>query len=63
MAKSRRTPPYRVLPNTILTTLAQRRPQTLDALLEVPGLGKRRALRYQHGLIAVGRELSQVPDQ
>ena len=45
------------MPNTILTALAARRPQTLDQLLEIPGLGKRRALRYQHGLVAVGREL------
>ena len=57
VARQRRTPPYRVLPNAILTALAARRPQTLDQLLEIPGLGKRRALRYQQGLTAVGREL------
>jgi len=57
VASQRRTPPYRILPNTILTALAARRPQTLGQLLAIPGLGKRRALRYQQGLTAVGRAL------
>ena len=34
-------------------------PTTLEELLGVPGLGKRRALRYQDELLAVGRELSR----
>lgn len=57
VARQRRTPAYRVLPNAILSALAARRPQSLDQLLQIPGLGKRRALRYQHGLVAVGLAL------
>lgn len=57
-AQAMRTPPYRILPNTILVALAARRPETLNQLLEIPGLGKRRALRYHTDLVAVGRALA-----
>ena len=56
-ARRRRTPPYRVVSNQVLNAIALRRPRTLDELLDVPGLGKRRALRYVEELLAVGREL------
>ena len=58
VARRHRTPAYRVVPNVILTQLAARRPRSLDELLQIPGLGKRRALRYQYELLAVGRELA-----
>lgn len=57
IARARRTPPYRILPNATLNELASRLPITLEELLCVPGLGKRRALRYQADLMVVGREL------
>jgi superfamily II DNA helicase RecQ len=57
IARQMRKPPYRILPNAALNELAARRPVTLETLLGVPGLGKRRALRYQAGLLMVGREL------
>jgi superfamily II DNA helicase RecQ len=57
VARRLRKPPYRILPNAILTSLANRRPRSLDQLLEIPGLGKRRALRYHAELLAVGAGL------
>ncbi|MEB3329486.1 MAG: HRDC domain-containing protein [Candidatus Sericytochromatia bacterium] len=57
VARRLRKPPYRILPNAILTSLAARRPHSLHQLLEIPGLGKRRALRYQTELLAVGASL------
>jgi superfamily II DNA helicase RecQ len=63
VARRHRTPPYRIVPNTILTQLAARRPQSLGELLLIPGLGKRRALRYQTELLAVGRELAEKADE
>lgn len=60
VARRHRTPAYRIVPNVILTQLAARRPRSLDELLQIPGLGKRRALRYQFELLAVGRELADL---
>ena len=57
LARSMRKPSYRILTNAALNELAARRPTSLEELLAVPGLGKRRALRYQEGLINVGRDL------
>lgn len=56
-ARRLRKPPYRILPNAILTSLARVRPSSLGQLLEIPGLGKRRALRYEAELLAVGTAL------
>ncbi|MFP5501804.1 MAG: HRDC domain-containing protein [Candidatus Sericytochromatia bacterium] len=61
-ARERRTPPYRIFPNATVNELAKRRPVTLEELLMVPGLGKRRALRYQNELLAVGAALKQAQD-
>ena len=58
IARRRRTPPYRVFPNNTVNALAKIRPMTLEELLLVPGLGKRRALRYQQELLEVGRRLA-----
>lgn len=57
VARNLRKPPYRIVPNVIVNHLAANTPTTLDQLLNIPGLGKRRALRYQQDLLAVGREL------
>ena len=57
LARSLRKPPYRILSNELLNHLAIRQPTTLEELLLVPGLGKRRAMRYRDGLLALGREL------
>jgi hypothetical protein len=46
------------VPNATLNALALRRPTTLEELLRVPGLGKRRALRYHLDLVEVGRALA-----
>ena len=48
------------MPNATLNALALRRPTTLEELLRVPGLGKRRALRYHLELIEVGRALAET---
>lgn len=61
-ARSLRKPPYRIFPNVTLNELAKRRPLSLEELLLVPGLGKRRALRYQDELLAVGRALKNAQD-
>jgi superfamily II DNA helicase RecQ len=58
-ARTLRKPPYRIFPNVTVNHLAVLCPTTLEELLGVPGLGKRRALRYQDELLAVGRELSR----
>ncbi len=60
VAQMLRKPPYRIVPNATLNALALRRPTTLEELLRVPGLGKRRALRYHLELIEVGRALAEV---
>ncbi|MEB3198696.1 MAG: HRDC domain-containing protein, partial [Candidatus Sericytochromatia bacterium] len=54
-----RKPAYRIFPNSMLTDLANRRPESLDQLLSIPGLGKRRALRYHRELLAVGQSLQE----
>jgi superfamily II DNA helicase RecQ len=58
IARALRKPPYRIVPNATLNALALRRPTTLEELLRVPGLGKRRALRYHLDLVEVGRALA-----
>ena len=58
IARALRKPPYRIVPNATLNALALRRPTTLEELLRVPGLGKRRALRYHLELIEVGKALA-----
>jgi superfamily II DNA helicase RecQ len=58
IARQLRKPPYRIFPNVTVNFLASLAPTTLEGLLGVPGLGKRRALRYQADLLAVGRELA-----
>lgn len=57
LARTLRKPPYRLLSNELLNHMAIRQPTTLEELLAVPGLGKRRAMRYREGLLALGQEL------
>lgn len=59
-ALRKKTPAYRILPNSILSNLAARRPVSIGELLEIPGLGKRRALRYQAELLAIGTSMNQA---
>lgn len=58
LARSLRKPPYRILSNELLNHLAIRQPTNLEDLLSVPGLGKRRAMRYRESLLALGRQMS-----
>jgi superfamily II DNA helicase RecQ len=62
VARALRKPPYRIVPNATLNALALRRPTSLEELLRVPGLGKRRALRYHLELVEVGRNLATVDE-
>jgi superfamily II DNA helicase RecQ len=62
VARRMRKPPYRIVTNATLNQLASRRPTSLEALLMVPGLGKRRALRYHEELITVGQTLAEAPE-
>jgi superfamily II DNA helicase RecQ len=57
VARRLRKPPYRIVTNATLNALAMRLPTSLESLLMVPGLGKRRALRYHEELILVGQAL------
>lgn len=63
VARHYRKPPYRILTNATLNELASRRPSCLEELLMVPGLGKRRALRYAEGLCAIGAELRRAQQE
>lgn len=59
-ARRRRTMPYRLITNRILNEIARIQPATLAELLQVPGLGKLRALRHQADLLAIGQQLRGV---
>jgi ATP-dependent DNA helicase RecQ len=51
LAKAEAVPAYVILHDTTLEALSRLRPQTLDELLEVPGIGERKAQRYGHQIL------------
>ena len=50
-------PAYVVAPNATLIEIAQRRPATLDELVEIKGLGPARVEKYGDEILAILREL------
>ncbi len=53
LAREQGVPPYIIFHDTTLIALAQRRPQTLDDLVGVPGMGKTKIERYGAAFLAV----------
>jgi ATP-dependent DNA helicase RecQ len=63
LARARGVPPYVVFHDATLRELASRRPTSLSALLEIPGIGERKAEVYGAALLdEIGRDAtSAVP--
>ena len=53
LARARGVPPYVIFHDTTLRELASRRPATKAELLDVPGIGERKADVYGDALLAV----------
>jgi ATP-dependent DNA helicase RecQ len=53
LARARGVPPYVIFHDTTLRELAARRPSTVAELLNVPGIGERKAEVYGEALLAV----------
>ena len=53
LARARGVPPYVIFHDTTLRELAARRPTTLAELLDIPGIGERKAEVYGAALLDV----------
>jgi len=53
LARARGVPPYVIFHDTTLRELAARRPGTLAELLDIPGIGERKAEVYGTAILAV----------
>ena len=53
LARARGVPPYVIFHDTTLHELAARRPGTLAELLDIPGIGERKAEVYGAAILAV----------
>ena len=53
LARARGVPPYVIFHDTTLRELAARRPGTLTELLDIPGIGERKAEVYGPAILAV----------
>jgi len=53
LAREQGVPPYIIFHDTTLIALAQRRPQTMEDLVGVPGMGKKKIERYGELFLAV----------
>ncbi len=61
IARRDHVPPYMVLHDRTLDALARERPQTLDALDDVFGIGRRKREQYGDRIIALLRQFSRGP--
>ena len=52
LAREQQVPPYLIFTNATLQALCQKRPQTSKELLEVPGVGAKKAERYGEAFLA-----------
>jgi ATP-dependent DNA helicase RecQ len=52
-ARRQELPPYVIFHDSTLTEVARRRPSSLDALAEIPGVGRSKLERYGGAVIAV----------
>jgi ATP-dependent DNA helicase RecQ len=55
LARAQGVPPYVIFHDTTLIALASRRPQSLEALAEIPGMGERKIERYGAAMLAILR--------
>jgi len=58
-ARRQEVPPYVIFHDATLTEVARRRPASLDALAEIPGVGRSKLDRYGDALLAVLSTASQ----
>ena len=63
LARRRRTKPFRIFQNRTLEVLAEERPTSREALLEVYGLGPAKVTRYGDQLLEVIRQAAEVEQQ
>ena len=67
MAKEKNVPAFIVLHDTSLEEICRRRPKSIAELLEIPGIGERKAEVYGQGILAAlerfrnGARASAVP--
>jgi ATP-dependent DNA helicase RecQ len=55
LARAQGVPPYVIFHDSTLIALASRRPQSLEALAEIPGMGERKIERYGAAVLAILR--------
>ena len=58
LAQREKVPPFMVFSNATLTDMAAKRPQTMEALLEVSGVGRVKAAKYGEAFLRVIQECS-----
>ncbi len=62
-SRRRRWKPYAIFDDATLERIVQARPQTLDALLAIRGMGPTRAARYGEAIIELVRVHAALPDE
>jgi len=55
-ARRQELPPYVIFHDTTLIEVARRRPGSLDALAEIPGIGRSKLDRYGAALLAIAAD-------
>ncbi|WP_052700402.1 helix-turn-helix domain-containing protein [Methylocucumis oryzae] len=60
IAEAQDVPPYVILPDTSLKALADAKPVSVKKLLNIPGIGNRRAELYGEKFLAVIRDFAQA---
>jgi ATP-dependent DNA helicase RecQ len=58
LAAEQNVPPYVIFHDATLAEIARRKPQSLDAFLEIPGIGERKLARYGQDFMKVIAEFS-----
>jgi ATP-dependent DNA helicase RecQ len=53
LATEQNVPPYVIFHDATLAEIARRKPRSLDAFLEIPGIGERKLARYGQDFMAV----------
>lgn len=54
-ARALNKPPYVIFPDRTLLEIARRKPVTLDAMLGIPGVGRRKLESYAEEIIRIVR--------
>jgi ATP-dependent DNA helicase RecQ len=58
LAQEQNVPPYVIFHDATLAEIARRKPKSLDAFLEIPGIGERKLARYGQDFMAVIAEFA-----